>query len=461
MTLRIKTTASSVGRVHLPALDGSFIPAVILALVLGLVTVWAVACKASGVNPDEPSPLDGPSAAVIDWSEAAYDVFVAEEKYGNPMRAVRVLAMVHLAQHDALAAIRPSYAPYALHERAPDADPVAAAAAAAHDVLLAELPGQRAALAARLARSLEPLSKGAAQESGVALGRRAAQANLQRRRGDGSDTPAIVKYTSEQRQNARPGTYLPIPPVDFIAAPGWRSVRPFGLQSPEQFRVSPPPALDSAEYAAAFDEVKRVGIRDSTARSADQTAYGKFWYEFSDIGWNRVARVVAVERKLGLQATAHLFALLNVAMSDAYVAGWDSKFHYDLWRPTTAIRAADTDGNSATDPDAEWQSEEVTPPVQDYPSTHSALGDAAAEVLAHVFGDATAFSFTSTSAAPGTGARRFASFRKAADENADSRVQAGLHFRFATRAGQALGRQIGAWVVATTLQPGALAAHQR
>jgi hypothetical protein len=148
-------------------------------------------------------------------------------------------------------------------------------------------------------------------------------------------------------------------------------------------------------------------------------------------------------------------------MSDAYVAGWDSKFHYDLWRPTTAIRAADRDGNPATDADAAWESEEATPPVQDYPSTHSALGDAAAEVLAHVFGDATVFSFTSTSAAPGSGPRRFGSFRQAADENADSRVQAGLHFRFATRAGQALGRQIGAWVVATALQPGALAAIQR
>jgi hypothetical protein len=453
MTFRIKTTPLPLG--------GSSTIAAIAALILGVFAMWASACKTTDASPEAPSVLDGSNAAVVEWSEAAYEAFVAEEKYGNPMRAVRVMAMVHLAQHDALAAIRPSYAPYALHTRVPEADAVAAASVAAHDVLAAELPGQRAALAARLTRSLESMPQGAARDSGVALGRSAAEAILQRRRGDGSDTPVIVKFTAEQRQSVRPGTYLPIAPADFIAAPGWRSVRPFGLQSPEQFRVSQHPALDSTEYAAAFEEVKRLGVRGSTVRSADHTAYAKFWYEFSDIGWNRVARVVAVEQKLGLQATARLFALLNVAMSDAYVAGWDSKLHYDFWRPTTAIRAAESDGNPATVVDATWESEEVTPPVQDYPSTHSALGDAAAEVLAHVFGDATAFSFTSTSAAPGSGPRRFSTFREAADENADSRVQAGLHFRFATRAGQALGRQIGAWVVATALQPGALAAIQR
>ena len=452
MTFRIKTIAS---------LRRSSIGGIWAALAFGFVAMWSAGCKTIEAGPQEPSPLDGSNAAVIDWSETAYEAFVAEEKYGNPMRAVRVLAMVHLAQHDALAAIRPSYASYALHTHAPKADPAFAAAVAAHVFLLAELPGQRAALDARLARSLEPSPQGAPREIGVSVGRRAAEAILHRRSDDGTNTPTMVPFTPEQLESARPGTYLPIPPVDYIAAPGWRSVRPFALQSPQQFRVSPHPGLDGVEYAAAFDEVKRLGVRGSTARTADQTAYAKFWYEFSDIGWNRVARIVAVERKLGLQATARLFALVNVAMSDAYVAGWDSKFHYDFWRPTTAIRAAEKDGNPATAPDPAWESEEVTPPVQDYPSTHSALGDAAAEVLANVFGDATAFSFTSTTAVPVTAGRSFTSFHQAADENADSRVQAGLHFRFATRAGQALGRQIGAWVIATSLQPAVLASNQR
>ena len=425
---------------------------VMAPVALALLAPAALGCR--GADAGARSALDGANTAVIDWNLAAHDSFVAEEKYQNPLRAVRVLAMVHLAQHDALAAIRASYAPHALAEKAPDADPVAAASAAAHGVLVAELPGQRAALTARLDRGLQALPAGAARDRGVALGQRAATAILQRRSGDGSDTPTIVKPKPEEVERARPGSYRPVAPHDFVFQPGWRSMRPFALASPEQFRVpSAPPALDSAEYAAAFAEVKRQGGRGSIARTTDQTQYAKFWYEFSDIGWNRIARVVASERKLGLQATARLFALVNMVMSDAYVAGWDSKLHYDFWRPTTAIRLAESDGNPATSSDKEWTSEEVTPPIQDYPSTHSALGDAAAEVLAHVFGDATTFSFTSTTAAPGAGGRRFASFTQAADENADSRVQAGLHFRFATRAGQALGRQIGAWAVATALRP--------
>jgi PAP2 superfamily len=431
-------------------------------LALGLLAATlAAGCQtsSSGAGPGSPtSPgtapggatgLDGPNAAVIDWSQAAYDAFVAEEKYGNPMRAVRVLAMVHVAQHDALNAIRPIYAPQAYSTRTPDADPVAAAASAAFEVLAAELPGQRDALAARLAQTLKGLPDQAAGTRGVELGQRAAAAILEQRKGDGADTAASSPVTPP----TKPGVYGPVAPLEFLAAPGWKDLKPFALQSPQQFRVGPPPALTSDEYTSAFQEVKRVGGKGSTARSAEQTAYGTFWYEFSDIGWNRVARVVATDRKLGLQETARLFALLNMAMSDAYVAGWDSKFHYNFWRPTTAIRQAATDGNPATAADAAWESELVTPPVQDHPSTHSALGDAAAEVLGQVLGDATPFTMPSTSSLTPEATRSFPSFTVAANENADSRVMAGLHFRFACKAGQALGRQVGAWVATTALQP--------
>jgi hypothetical protein len=431
-------------------------PLSLLALTLVVLTGACQTSKA-GAGADGPtSPglapaagLDGSNAAVLDWSEAAYHAFVAEEKYGNPMRAVRVLAMVHIAQHDALNAIRPIYASQALHARVPDADPVAAAASAAFEVLAAELPGQRQTLGDRLAATVHARSDQAAAQRGVELGRRAAVAIREQRQSDGANTPPAAPLSPA----AQAGVYSPIPPVDFIAAPGWKDVRPFALQSPQQFRVGPPPALTSAEYASALDEVKRLGGKGSTARSAEQTAYAAFWYEFSDIGWNRAARVAASERKLGLQETARLFALLNMALSDAYVAGWDSKFHYNFWRPTTAIRRADLDGNPATAADPTWQSELVTPPVQDHPSTHSALGDAAAAVLAQVLGDATPFTMASTSSLTPGATRAFASFTAAADENADSRVMAGLHFRFACRAGQALGRQVGSWVATTALQP--------
>lgn len=448
----------SASRTHaLATVPGRRSPLVALAL-LAAGALAACSSSRSGSGP-RPGPvegggaLDGSNAPIIDWSLATYDAFVAEDKYANPLRVARVAAIVHLAQHDALTAIRPSYAAFTLVERAPDADPAAAAAAAAFEVLVAELPKQRALLEGVLARSLAAAADGPAREQGLALGRRAAAAVIEKRRGDGSETPTVVPMSLPEGQTPRPGQYLPIPPADFVFAPGWKTLRPFGLQSPQQFRVAPPPALDSRAYTEAFDEVKRLGGKGSTTRTAEETAYAKFWWEFSEIGWNRVARNVAVERKLGLQATARLFALLNVALSDAYVAGWDSKFHYDFWRPTTAIRAAEEDGNPATLADPTWQSEEPTPPIHDYPSTHSALGDAAAAVLAHVFGDKTPFSLTSTTAPAGSDPRHFQSFTEAADENADSRVKGGLHFRFACEAGQALGRQVGAWVVNTSLRP--------
>jgi hypothetical protein len=434
-----------------------------VAVALALVTLVLAACQSGGGPAPRPGPgpgandlLDQQHPVISQWSETAYDAFVAEDKYGNPMAAVRVLAMVHLAQHDALAAIRPAYGTYALSttDREPDADPVAAAASAAFEVLVAAMPKQRPLLQERLEASLAGRPDTPARASGVALGQRAAVAIAQRRENDGSNTALAVPVGRDA--SARPGLYRAVAPFDFMASPGWRHLTPFGLQNPQQFRVPPPPALDSDLYATAFEEVKKLGRKGSKVRTAEQTAYAKFWYEFSDIGWNRVARVVAADRKLGLQATARLFALVNMAMSDAYVSGWDSKLHHDFWRPTTAIRDAERDGNPATAADATWESEEVVPPVHDYPSTHSALGNAAAEVLAHVFGDATPFTMTSTSATPAGGTRSFRSFSQAADENADSRVQGGLHFRFSCEAGQALGRQVGAWVVATALRPQSL-----
>jgi hypothetical protein len=396
------------------------------------------------------APLDRFSnQVVLAWSEEAYQRFAADG-YQHPMEAARVLAMMHLAQHDALQAIDPAFASYALTGvREPAADAVTAAATAAHDVLLAVLPHQRQALAEALDRSLAAIPAGNARERGRELGSRAAAAILALRAGDGADTPVRGDY--QPRSGA--GAYQYVAPWDLAFAPGWRDLRPFALERPEQFRNGPPPALTSARYTQDFVEIRAVGGKQSRTRTAEQTAYGKFWYEFSDIGWNRIARVVTADRGLGLQSAARLFALLNMALSDAYVAGWDAKFHYDFWRPTTAIRGASDDGNAATLADASWESAEVTPPVQDYPSTHSALGDAGAEVLEAVFGDRTSFAFTSTTADPPGSERRFTSFRQAADENADSRVVAGLHFRFSCEAGQELGRKVGRYTVRHHLKP--------
>ena len=436
-------------------LRAALTPATFGPVAIGVTLAGTVACATDSATGTRLSRGRGalddqrPNAAVLAWNMAAVDALTAHDEYANPMAAARVYALVHVAQHDAVNATNPAFESYVFRGRDAAADPVASAAAAAHAVLAALFPAQQAALDATLGTSLAAVPDGEAEKRGVALGQQAAAALLALRTNDGSDTPFVGNYTP----GTGPGRYQFTPPFDFAAQPGWRAVQPFALTRPDQFRPNPPPALESKAYVRAFAEVKSAGVAGSATRTADQTAYAKFWYEFSELGWNRIARTVAADRRLGLRSTARLFALLNMAMSDSYVAGWDAKFHYDFWRPLTAIRAADTDGSAATAPDAAWAPLMVTPPVQDYPSTHSALGSAAAEVLASVLGDRTRFTFTSPSAEPANSARTFARFSQAADENADSRVRAGIHFRFATDAGQALGRRVGRWTVSHHLRP--------
>jgi hypothetical protein len=194
--------------------------------------------------------------------------------------------------------------------------------------------------------------------------------------------------------------------------------------------------------------VQSVGAIDSTTRTADQSSYANWWYESSEIGWARAARVTATSEELDLWRAARMFALVSMSFYDGYLAGWDSKYHWDTWRPYTAIRAGDTDGNHATTKDAAWQSYLENPPVQDYPSTHSALGAGAAEVLKRSFGtDRVSFTMGSLTALPADPLRSFSTFTEASDENADSRVRAGIHFRFATEEGKALGRNVGRYLV--------------
>lgn len=387
---------------------------------------------------------------VLDWNAGTHQVITADDGYVNPMAASRTLAMVHLAMHDAVNAVDARYESYAMkaaparrgtpQAKADEGSAAVAAVTAAHDVLAALHPKQQPLLKVMLATSLQDAGHGPAVALGRRRGAEAAAAVLAKRSNDGS--AAQESYTPGQR----PGEYQYTPGFDFLAAPHWRTVKPFALGSPSQFRVAPPPALDSAEYATALQEVRLAGSNQPGARrSPDESQYAAFWYEFSDAGWNRIARTVARERPQNLWDRARGFALLNAAMADAYIAGWDSKMHHNFWRPVTAIRAG---GDTA------WTPLLPTPPVQDHPSTHSALGAAAATTLAEAFGsDRIAFRFASPTALPEHPVRAFRSFSAAAKENADSRVKAGLHFRFATVQGLKLGEQIGRHAVANLLQP--------
>lgn len=424
---------------------------------IGLVAAASSACAA--VEPDEAEvPAESTQAlwfqrsdVVLDWNEHAMAALTTHNGYADPLQATRTLTMVHLAMHDAVnGTSQRAFETSAFHGRDVLAHPAAAAAAAAHGVLVGLFPAQAESLAAQLDVSLAAIPDGLFERRGVRLGERAASAQLASREQDGSDV--VDPYT--------PGTdagdyQFTVPGV--IAAPGWERVTPFGLDSPAQFRPGPQPALDSERYARDYEEVKQKGNLGPNTRTQEESKIAQFWYEFSDIGWNRAARNVVADQQLGLLHAARFMALVNIALADSYIAGWDAKFHYDFWRPLTAIPAALTDGNDATAPDASWTSFLFTPPVQDYPSTHSTLGAAAAEVMTRYFGKRgkrLGFSMTSSSASePNVEQRSFDTFRQAAAENAESRVLAGLHFRFSCEAGLTLGQRVGAYVIEHNLRP--------
>ena len=424
---------------------------VAVGLLGGVLVAWAAAPSARAEDDaalsDElrrkeaaalgPIPLSWQDAGVVvAWSRKAYEIAFAEDQFLT-FKGHRAFAMMHLAMHDALNAVVPVYEPYARASRDSLAHPVAAAAQAAHDVLASQYPGQEVSLAAELGEWLAQVPDGVHETRGIDLGRRAARAILSRREGDGWDLPGT--YTFE----TGPGAYQTTPPWDgFVAQPGFRLARPFGVQAPDALRAPPPPALNSKAYTAAFDEVKAFGRLDSGVRTPDQTGYAVWWMEFAEGSVNRLARQLVTERQTHLWRAARLFALLNMALFDTYVTVWDAKYEHNHWRPYTAVRHADTDGNEATTADRSWEPLRTTPPFPEYVSAHSAACASSFHILGRTFGDAVAFRMDSTSAPPGMPTRSFASFSEAAAECADSRVRIGFHFRYATDRGLALGRAV-------------------
>jgi hypothetical protein len=231
---------------------------------------------------------------------------------------------------------------------------------------------------------------------------------------------------------------------------------PWVLTRPSQFRLPPPNALTSPEYAAEYNEIKTMGVYSGSLRTDDQSELVLFWAGNAPVTWNRVASDLSASRGLSLTQNAHLFALLNLAMADAGIACWDSKYRYVYWRPITAIRLGDTDGNASTDPDTGWTPwldslPSGTPAHPEYPSGHSTVSGAAAYILAAAFGDNTAISFTSE-IRPAT-TRSFSSFSAAVAEIADARVFGGIHFRTSCVRGNTLGQSVAAYVSQHAMRP--------
>ena len=374
--------------------------------------------------------------AVTHWNTVALDAFAPSEGT-NPMAQSRTLAILHAAIHDAINAIDRRFEAYTPGlAAAPSASVDAAVAAASRDVLIALLPEQTALVDAAYGRALEKVHNAAARAAGIAVGQASAWANLTRRQGDGLEQGTQPVYVP------RPGAgeYRFTAPFDFAAQPGWGRVKPFVIAL-EDHVLDGPQRLSSVHYAHDLAFIKAIGDIGSTIRTPQQSEIAQFWYEDSPLGWNRIANIVVRQRGLDPWSAARAFALVNFAMADGFIAGFDAKYRFRFWRPVTAIREAATDGNPLTEADPTWQPFLTTPPVPDYPSTHTVLGWAAAEVLIELFGDKVRYSTTSLTL-PGV-TRHFKGFSVAAQENGLSRLYAGIHFRYAVKEGRRQGRSIG------------------
>jgi hypothetical protein len=380
------------------------------------------------------------SQLAVDWNQITYEIGFAEDQFGT-LKTHRAFVMTHIAIHDALNSIFPLYRRFAYRGNDFFAHPIAAAAQAAHDVLVSQYPGEQTRLDAELLKWLSRIPDGPYKTRGVRLGQQSAATILALRVGDGWDFQGTYTFSNE------PGDYQTTPPWNgFVAQPGFRFAKPFGLRAPDQFRPAPPPALNSAKYAAAYNEVKDFGRVDSTVRTIDQTRYAVWWMEFTEGSVNRLTRQLVTQRGTHLWQAARLFALLNMSIYDSYVAVWDTKFEYNHWRPYTAIREAARDRNHATEADPNWEPLRTTPPFPDYVSAHSTACGATFEILKRTWGDHVSFTMETTTAPPEMPTRSFRSFSSAAAECADSRVRLGYHFRYATNRGLALGRTVAEWL---------------
>lgn len=388
------------------------------------------------------------SESVVNWNHMAYTVAYQQDSFYT-LKGIRALTMTHLAMHDALNAVRPDYAPYAFTKKVPEANAGAALAQAAYEVLLDAYPARADTLGQKLKEELAPLVPFPGYSAGIQTGKEAAAAIIRMREGDGHE---------------KQGDYTPMSkPGDYQYTPGWNGwvlkpdfnyARPFALDSVTQFRSPPPPALDSPKYTSSFNEVKAYGGEGSTVRSADQTHYAHWWAEFAEHSWNRIGRMAVRDRSLSAQDAARLFALINMDIYDIYLASLESKYHYDTWRPITAIHAAASDGNPATWPDPAWAPEMLTPPWPEYPSAHAAVAAGGAEIVGRVLGTAEhTFTMASLSAPPGQAERTYHNLDTAAQACADSRIMNGFHFRFATEEGLRQGREVARYILDHFLQP--------
>ncbi|MFB3904229.1 MAG: vanadium-dependent haloperoxidase [Acidobacteriota bacterium] len=394
---------------------------------------------------------------VVDWNAIALDVIVAADPPRPGPSNVLDIAVVHAAIYDAVAAIDGRFKPY--HTEIPGASgsPAAAAAKAAHDVLVNRFPNQAASIDMIYEAYL--IDNGlASDDPGIAVGQEAAAGIIALRADDGSfptDSPPLTGGTEPGVWRPTP-SFLPGPPPGLspFAAPWLATVTPFTLTSPSQFRPLLPPDLTSGRYTKDYNEVKELGALSNSTRTDEQTELAHFWATAYVFVWNETVREIAEAHVDSIGDSARLFALVTMSMADAGITAWDAKVHYLFWRPLTAIQEGENDGNERTIGDPGWQPLYNNPNYPDYTSGASALTGAVTQALALFFaGRGITFSVTTTSPSAVQKTRTFNRFWDAAEEVVDARVYEGIHFRTADKLGVQQGRRVAGWAFKHFLRP--------
>jgi hypothetical protein len=385
---------------------------------------------------------------ITDWDEKAVAVVMPMGPAGvTPLvyQAQRVMGMVDAAMFDAVNSIERRYRPYLVQLPADPATSKEAAAAAAAAGVLATIDQKTAdEMKGALAAYLALIPDGAAKSDGVKLGEAIAAKVLEARANDGHDAPDAY------RPRTTPGVYVP---TAITAASMWPNVKPFAMANSSQFRPNPPISLESKEWATDFNELKDYGGKISAKRTAQQTETARFWLMAGPPAYHPFIRQLVTAKQMSIIDSARFMALVAVGLNDALIAVFDAKYHYNFWRPITAIRNGDIDGNPATDRDATWQPIDNTPMHPEYPCAHCILSGTVAGIVKTAFGtvDIPEIAITSTTA-PGV-THRWTDMTAFAEEVANARIWAGFHYRFSTRVGTDMGLNIGEYVVKSVMRP--------
>jgi hypothetical protein len=386
--------------------------------------------------------------AVVDWNAIAVQVIAANPAHPGATAALDI-ATVQVAVYDAVEAIDRRFKPYHVRIRGASGSPEAAAAKAAHDVLVNRIPDQTASLDTTYHDYLA--SNGLAEDDpGVAVGQKAAAGIIALRANDGSFPVNFPPFTGGTDPGVwRPTpSYLPGPPPTLspMLAPWLATVTPFTLLSPKQFRAPTPPTLTSRRYTRAYNEVKALGELFSVARTPEQTDLAYFWALNYLVVWNQTLRDIADAHVHKIGDSARLFALTSLAIADSAITSWDSKVHYVFWRPVTAIQEGDNDGNPHTVGQPSWQPLVNTPNYPDYTSGANNVTGAVTRILQLFFRrDKLTFSVTTTNPLAVQQTRTYYRFSDAASDVVNARIHEGIHFRFADTAARRQGRHVAKW----------------